>query len=303
MDRTARATPQSDGWNHQFAQVNGIDVHYVREGHGMPLFVIHGWPEFWWSWHRNIPVLAQQFDVVAPDLRGFGQSEKPAGSAFESYDFHHHVADIIALADHLGWACFGIATHDVGAGVSQMLAREHPDRLIGLFLFNGAYPGVGKRWVEAQHLNEIWYQSFHQEPWAAELIGHNRETCRIYFANMLAHWAYDPHLFDDHIEHWVDNFMLPGNLQGGFNWYHVSHPLRMALVRDGAPRLAPITVPTRFLWGRHDPILLSEWSDALPDYFKDPIVEFAEHAGHFVHFESSELANAAILEFFSDQAS
>jgi pimeloyl-ACP methyl ester carboxylesterase len=298
LDHIDRSAPNSAGWNHQFAHVNNIDIHYVREGAGMPLFVLHGWPEFWWSWHRNIPALAQHFDVVAPDLRGFGQTEKPAGSAFESYDFQHHVADIIALADHLGFERFGIATHDVGAGVSQMLAREHAHRLTGLFLFNCAYPGVGRRWVKAEHLNEIWYQSLHQQPWATELIGHSRETCRIYFSNMLAHWSYDPHAFDAHIETWVDNFMAPGNMQGGFNWYVVSHPIRMALVRDGAPQLARIETPTRFLWGRHDPILLSSWADALGDYFRDPMVEFAEHAGHFVHFEASELANAAITEFF-----
>ncbi len=297
MNDMSRATPQSAGWNHQFASVNGIQVHYVREGAGQPLFVLHGWPEFWWSWHRNIPVLAQYFDVVAPDLRGFGESEKPVGDAFESYDWKHHVEDIIALADHLGFEKFSVASHDVGAGVAMLLARTYPERLNALFFCNGAHPGVGRRWVKAEHINQIWYQSFHQQPWAAELIGHSRDTVRIYFSNLLAHWSYDPHAFDAHIEFFVDNFMRPGNLQGGFNWYIVSHPIRMALVRDGAPELPIVEVPTRFLWGRHDPVLLAEWTDTLPQYFKDPLVEIQDNAGHFVHFEASDAVNQAIIEF------
>lgn len=290
-------------WNHRFADVNGVNIHYVRQGSGLPLILVHGWPEFWWTWHRNIDTLAEKFDVVTPDLRGFGQSEKPAtDNVVVTYSAEQHARDILALADHLGFERFGVVGHDVGGAALQALARLHPERMVGMFLFNVAYPGIGKRWAEADHLNQIWYQSLHQQPWAADLIGHSHETCRIYLANMLSHISYDPTAFDPVIDVWVDNFMRPGNIQGGFNWYIACHQQRLDLVRHGAPDLPKISVPSRFLWGAHDPVLLSQWTDNLPAYFEDPQIEIANNAGHFVHFEASTRANSAITEFFSARA-
>ena len=295
-------TPDGD-WNHQFANLNGVNIHYVRQGSGLPLILVHGWPEFWWTWHRNIDPLSKLFDIVTPDLRGFGQSEKPVtDDVVATYCAERHAEDLLALADHLGFERFGVVGHDVGGAALQALARAHPERLVGMFLCNVAYPGIGKRWAEAEHLNQIWYQGLHQQPWAAELIGHNRETCRIYLSNMLSHLSFDPAAFDDVVEIWVDNFMRDGNIQGGFNWYTACHEQRMDLVRNGPPELTKIEVPSRFMWGDHDPVILSRWVDNLPDYFDDPYVEIEERAGHFVHFEASERLNAAVTEFFTAHA-
>ena len=183
--------------------------------------------------------------------------------------------------------------------MAQQIARSAPERLTGLFFFNGPYPGIGRRWVDAGHVKEIWYQSFNQQPWAAELVGQSRETCRLYFEGMLRHWSYAPGAFDGQIEHFVENFMKPGNLEGGFAWYRATHAARMALVRDGAPTLPKIEVPSRFYWGRHDPVIPCAWTDRLGEYFADPKVEIAEGAGHFVHFETPDPANERVIEFFS----
>lgn len=147
-------------------------------------------------------------------------------------------------------------------------------------------------------MSEIWYQSFNQLPWAAELIGYNRDTCRIFFENMLRHWSHVPDALEGQVEYWVDNFMDGGNIQGGFDWYSASHAARMALVENGAPDLPKISVPSQFFWGRHDPIILSEWTDKLGDYFDQPKLEYAEDAGHFVHLEDPNSASLKILEFF-----
>lgn len=289
--------PDGD-WRHAHQAVPGARLHYVREGAGPPIFLLHGWPEFWWTWHRNIPALAERFDVVAPDLRGFGESRTAEPGATPP-DAAIHAADILALADALGIARFGIAAHDVGAYVAQQIARTHPERLSGLFFFNCPHPGIGRRWVDADQVREIWYQSFHQLPWAAALVGHSRETCLVYFEGMLRHWAHAQAALDGQIEHWVDNFMRPGAIEGGFAWYAATHAARMALVRDGAPALPRITVPSRIFWGRHDPILKAAWTDRLPDYFESPVVEIAEGAGHFVHLEQPEAANARMRDFFA----
>lgn len=285
-------------WHHHIAEVNGIAMHYVRHGQGMPLVLLHGWPEFWFTWHKAIPTLARSFQVIAPDLRGFGQSDKPPGAALDAYTLDHHVADLAGLADALGLERFGIVSHDVGAMVAQGYARQHPERLAGLFFFNVPYAGVGGRWSEPEHLNEVWYQGFNQQPWAADLIGASRENIRIYFGNMLAHWAHDPRTFDDDLEIWVDNFAAPGNLQGGFNWYSAIFPQRLAIMRGDLPPQPPIAVPTKVRWGRHDPVMRIDFADRLPDYFTDLDFAPAPDAGHFVQYERPAYAAAEITSFF-----
>ncbi len=283
-------------WRHGHAAVGNVEMHYVREGTGRALILLHGWPEFWWGWHRNIPSLARGFDVIAPDLRGFGDTARAGNEAFGPDD---HARDILALADGLGLDRFGIVAHDVGAYVAQSIARAAPARVTGLFFFNGPHPGIGRRWVAPGHVREIWYQSFNQQPWAEALVGHDHETCRIFFEGMLRHWAHVPGALDGLVAPFVDNFMKPGNIAGGFAWYRATHAARMALVRDGPPDLPKIGAPARFFWGRHDPIIPPEWSDTVPDYFARATVEIAEGAGHFVHLEVPEAANARIAEFFA----
>ncbi|KFC69260.1 putative hydrolase or acyltransferase of alpha/beta superfamily protein [Bosea sp. LC85] len=298
---TKRDLSRPDGnWNHHSVRIDDLDMHLVREGQGQSLILLHGWPEFWWGWHRNIPALAAHFDVIAPDLRGFGQT-RVRGPEHAGADTH--ARDILALADALGLRRFGLVAHDVGSYVAQQVARLSPDRLSGLFFFNCPYPGIGRRWVDPEQVQEIWYQSFNQQPWAAQLVGHTRETCRIYFEGILRHWVHAQGALDGLIEHFVDNFMQPGNIESGFAWYRATNASRMALVRDGAPAMPKIEVPSRFYWGRHDPIIRCAWMDRLSEYFASPILEIAEGAGHFVHLETPGPSNTRIIEFFSRQGS
>ena len=285
-------------WNHQYLDANSLRIHYVRHGEGLPLVLLHGWPEFWLTWRKNIPPLAEGFDVVAPDLRGFGDSDNPAlpdppGDLLKDY-----VEDLRGLADALGFERFGIVSHDVGAYVAQAFARGYPERLSGLFFFNCPYPGIGERWAEADHVNEIWYQSFNQQPWAASLVGENHKTCETYIRHFLDHWSYKPGLFDDDLDLWVENFMKPGNLQGGFNWYTSTNEGRIKQIRHGAPELPKVETPTRVLWGESDSVLKVEWADRLGDYFANVDFSPAQGAGHFVHYERPELANEEISGFF-----
>ena len=286
------------GWSSEYLDVNGIRVHCVRHGAGFPLILLHGWPEFWYVYRKNIPVLAESFDVVVPDLRGFGDSEKPPLPDPPGDLLGDLVEDLRGLADTLGFERFGVVSHDLGAYAAQGFARKYPERLAGLFFFDCPYPGIGRRWVEPDSVNEIWYQSFHQQPWAASLVGENRETCAAYFRHFLDHWAHEPGLFDEDVEAWVDNFMKPGNLQGGFNWYVATNESRIRLVRDGPPELPKIEAPARILWGESDPILKARWADRLGDYFANYSFETAPGAGHFVHYERPELANREISTFF-----
>ena len=286
------------GWNHGYLDTNGINIHYVRQGSGTPLVLLHGWPEFWMVWRKNIPALSEDFDVVAPDLRGFGETDRPGLPDPPSDLLGDYVEDLRGLADALGLERFGIVSHDVGAYVAQGFARKYPDRLSGLFFFNCPYPGIGRRWVEPDHVNEIWYQTYNQQPWAASLVGENRKTCETYIRHFLDHWAHKPGLFDEDLDLWVENFMKPGNLQGGIDWYVATNASRIKLIRNGPPEMPKIETPTRVLWGRSDSVLKVEWADRLGDYFANHDFTPAEEAGHFVHYERPELANREIAEFF-----
>lgn len=271
-----------------------LKLAYLREGEGPPLVFLHGWPEWSAIWRRNLPALSERFEVIAPDLRNFGDS---VGD--EAIDIDHYVADLEALVDRLGYARFGLVGHDVGAFLAQEYARRHPDRLAGLFFFDCPHFGIGRRWVEGGQVREIWYQSFQQLPLALELVGTSRDTCRTYFRHFLSHWAHDPSAFDDVLEEWVDTFMKPGRLAGGFRWYAVAAGRRLkAMDDDSQERQVKIQVPAYSLWGAHDPILRAAWQPTLTDIFADIELSLAPEAGHFVAWEQPALANDRIARFF-----
>jgi pimeloyl-ACP methyl ester carboxylesterase len=285
---------------HETIAANGVRLHHARLGAGRPLVLLHGWPEFWLTWEPLMRRLADRFDLIAPDLRGFGDSPKPDEAPSDQTGPEVHAADLLALLDHLGLRQVGIVAHDVGAAVAQSFAAAHPGRLTRLFLFDCPYGGIGRRWAEPDHLPEIWYQFFHQKPFAAALVGSSREACRIYIGNMLRHWAAgNPSAFDGEVlEAWVDNFLKPGNLQGGFDWYLSRNRARMATIRGDLPPEPPVTVPTRVRWGALDPVLKVEWLDRLGDSFTDLDAAPFQGVGHFPHREAPDRAAAEIADWF-----
>ena len=280
-----------------FVETDELSIHMLRAGRGLPVVLLHGWPEYAGTWKYNLPALSEHFDVIAPELRGFGQTQTKGARRDGGSPPQLLARDLRDFADALGLEQFAIVSHDVGAVVAQTFTLAHPDRVSGLFFFNCPYPGIGKRWGDAEHFSETWYQQFHQKPFAAELIGSSRAACRIYMKAMLGHWSHDRETFEADLEDWVDNMMRPGNLQGGFDWYVGMSGFRRRLIRDAAPPMPKITAPAHFFWGVHDPVLRIEWSDLLGDYFENYTVTRAENAGHFVHYEQPELANAEMIKF------
>ena len=126
---------------HLTVQANGAALHVARMGAGRPLLLLHGWPEFWLSWEPVMTRLASRFTLYAPDLRGFGDSDKPEGL----FGPDQQAADMLALMDALGLAQAGIVGHDVGGALMQPMARSAPQRIAGLFFFDFVYPGIGPR--------------------------------------------------------------------------------------------------------------------------------------------------------------
>ena len=168
---------------HLTVQANGASFHVARLGAERPLLLLHGWPEFWLTWEGVMARLADRFTLLAPDLRGFGDSDKPDGP----FGPDQHAADMLALMDALGLKQAGIIGHDVGGALMQPLARQAPDRVAGLFFFDFVYPGIGPRMAEPDRLNNIWYQSFHQDGDGARLDRRDaRELPHLYRAFLAA---------------------------------------------------------------------------------------------------------------------
>lgn len=280
---------------HQQIEARGARFHVALAGEGPPLLLLHGWPEFWLTWEPVMQRLADRFRLIAPDLRGFGASDKPDGP----WGPPDHTADLLALLDALGIDRVGVVGHDVGGAVMQALARAAPERVSGLFFFDFVHPGIGARMGTPDRLNEIWYQSFHQMPFAATLVGASRDTCRAYIGHFLRHWSHRKDAFDDVLELFVDNFLQPGNLEGGFAHYRASHAGRIAMMEGSAPHLPPITVPTCVRWAARDAIFPAAWIDTLGETFADLDVAVLPGVGHFPHREDPDLAAGEIARFFS----
>ena len=279
---------------HATLHAAGADFHLVTAGDGPTLLLLHGWPEFWLTWAPVMHRLAPRFRLIAPDLRGFGASSKPAGP----WGAEDHARDMLALLDALGAGRVGVVGHDVGGAIMMALARQAPDRLRGLFFFDFAHPAIGPRMGTPDRLTEIWYQSFHQMAMAPALVGASRETCRAYIGHFLHHWSHQKSAFDDVLEDWVDNFLQPGNLEGGFAYYRAAHASRIAMMQ-GAPPAPAVTVPTCVRWAEHDPIFPFAWTDTLGDVFTDLDLAMFEGVGHFPHREAADQAAAMIEAFFS----
>lgn len=148
-------------------------------------------------------------------------------------------------------------------------------------------------------LNEIWYQSFHQMQMAPALVGATRENCRAYIGHFLQHWAHRKEALDDVLEAYADNFLKPGNLEGGFAHYKASHAGRIAMMKGEVPTLPPIRTSTCVRWPEHDPLFPYSWTDRLKETFPDLDLASFPGVGHFPHREDPDRAAQEVDGFFS----
>ena len=281
---------------HSVVRVRDASFHVAAAGQGPPLLLLHGWPEFWWTWEPVMQRLADRFRVVAPDLRGFGDSDKPGGP----WGAAEHAADMLGLVEALGLERVGVVGHDVGGAVMQSMARSAPEPIAGLFFFDFVYPGIGPRMGTPDRLGEIWYQSFHQQDMAVPLLASSPAACRIYFEGIIRHWAHRTEAFDGEVmDRFVANFLQPGNLAGGFDYYRAAHAGRIAMMQGRAEALPPIALPTCVRWAEFDPLFPFAWTDRLEETFTHLDLALFPGVGHFPHREDPARAADEIATFFS----
>ncbi len=280
--------------SHHYVAVNGVKLHYVRQGAGEPLLLIHGWPGFWYEWQKNIPALAERFDVIVPDMRGYAYSDKPDLPPEVGYSDTAYAEDLKAFLDFYHLESVRIVAHDFGAIWVQKFARLYPERVKKLMLFDPPYPGIAGRWFELPHVMHIWYQLFHQLPLAEELVGSSKQATEVYLRHFLTAWSAKKDVWtDDDIAAYVEAYSQPGALRGGFNCYRAA--LRGGAYSGGGD--LKVNVPTMVLWGDSDQILPFAWTDRLPEFFTQLTLKKMEGLGHFMMREDPEGVNAEILGF------
>ncbi|WP_158057517.1 alpha/beta fold hydrolase [Halorussus halophilus] len=293
----------TDGpWTHDQILVNGVRLHYVEAGEkDAPLVVLlHGFPEFWYSWRAQIPALADAgFRVVAPDMRGYNESEKPHGVS--SYRSEELVGDVAGLVRELGEEQAHVVGHDWGGIVAWQTAIRHPEIVDRLAVLNAPHPGAYRRELQrnTDQLRRSWYALFFQLPWLPErLLG--ARNCAV-LAD-LPDSATNPEAFTEtDVRRYREAASQPGALRSALNYYRAAFRENLrtelrALVGGERPDQS-VRAPTLLLWGEQDPALCVELTEELAKWVPDVRVERLPDASHWVQNDAPDRVNEALVEF------
>ncbi len=279
----------TETWRHHDIMTNGIRMHYVMQGDGPLLILLHGFPEFWYSWQHQIPVLAQHFTVVAPDLRGYNDTEKPR----TGYRIATLLRDIVGLIKGLGYEQAVIVGHDWGGALAWQFAIRYPQmtaRLIGL---NAPPPWTFARELRTfKQLRKSWYIFFFQLPWLPEYIlgrNHAKAISQAIYTTALQKAAFPP----DVLERYRDAMSKPGALTASLNYYR--NIFRRPASKGGGNTM--VSAPTLLIWGEQDTALDIAMTYGLEKWVPDIRVERIPDSGHWIQQEKPELVNTLMMEF------
>jgi pimeloyl-ACP methyl ester carboxylesterase len=281
--------------NVRFSRIrtNGIHLHVAEAGppDGPLVFLLHGFPEFWYGWRNQILPLANGgFHVVAPDQRGYNLSDKPAGVA--SYDLDLLAADVIGLADYFGRQTFAAAGHDWGSVVGWWTAGLYPGRVERLAILNAPHPAV---WVEAMHNNPLQrrmsgYVRLLGIRWLPEFLIH---LSRFKALSKAFHDSVRQCAFTDaDLNAYAVAWSQPGALTAMIHYY------RAVLRRQFAPAAEyRVSCPVSLIWGRHDAYVLPILAELSNNLCDDGRIVWLENATHWVQHDQPERV-AELLEDF-----
>jgi pimeloyl-ACP methyl ester carboxylesterase len=279
-------------WRERMLGANGIEFHIVEAGEpGAPLLLLlHGFPEFWWAWRKQLtPLAVAGFHVVAPDLRGFNLSSAPQG--MPAYQLDIVAADIVALSDALGADRIHLVGHDWGAVIGWWVAARYPDKLKQVVLISGPHPQAWARQAlsnPGQALRSA-YIAFFQLPWLPETALGARGFARLKSAmrRSTRERSLDPHTLDQYARAWE----RPDSLSAMLNYYRALRRLR------AEPPLASIRPPVLVLWGDKDRFLGRGVMEASAALCENGQFVAIEGASHWLHWEDPERITAEILGF------
>jgi pimeloyl-ACP methyl ester carboxylesterase len=288
---------------HQQTVVNDVRLHYVEAGDPADetVVLLHGFPEFWYSWHNQIPPLAKEYHVVAPDLRGYNRSEKPHG--IDAYRMSELTTDVVELIRTFGDSAHVVA-HDWGGGIAWDVAARHPDAVDTLSVLNAPHPGAFERELKrnSEQRRKSWYMFFFQLPWLPERYL-TRGDCAV-FDDIFKEGSSRPDAFTDaDIERYKEAFSQPGAARSAINYYR-------SVIREEFKNLLPfvegdvaardVDVPTLLLWGEDDFALTSDLTAGLDEWVSELTIKRILDASHWVQMDAPDRVNEELLAFIGD---
>lgn len=293
----AGATHRADaveipGLKHGAVRANGIRQHYVEAGSGPPVVLLHGFPETSFAWRNQMWALGERFRVIAPDLRGYGDTDKPE----TGYDKRTMALDVKALMEALGVERAPIVGHDRGARVATRFAKDHPQTVERLAVVENIPTRVIFETLDAKKAKTLWFFLFNQLPddLPEALIGGREE---IWLRYLFSRWCFDPEaLSDEDIEVYVKAYQQAGAVHGACNDYRAG---AVDLAQDEADASTKIACPTLALWGRDSELVgkmfdvEAVWRTMATDLTTVSIPE----CGHLPHEERPGAFNQALLRF------
>lgn len=281
-----------------------LDVAIAGDPANPAIVLLHGFPESHRTWRHQIPELARDHYVIAPDQRGYARSSKPEG--VENYTPDKPVADLLALADHLGIGQFTLVGHDWGGAIAWMAALQNPQRIARLIIVNAPHPLVFQRSLfddAEQRAASQYIRAFRNPDLERHIAAIGVEG---FFDTTFVRHA-DPTLLAPERAAYIDEWSQPGAMTAMLNWYRAS-AIQVPAINEAPERPAwldapfpPITQPTLVIWGMKDKALLPVQLDGLDALVPALTIVRIEDGGHFVPWEKPEAVTAAMREWLGAQ--
>ena len=286
-----------DDFRFETRQTGEVEIAYRRAGDGPPLLLLHGYPQTNVMWHKIAPALAKQFTVIAPDLRGYGDSGKPpTDPTHQPYSKRVMARDMVALMAELGFDSFNIAGHDRGGRVAHRLARDCPEKVHKIAVLDIAptlamYDQTNMQFATAYY---HWFFLIQAYPMPESLIGSNVEA---YMESKCGQWGRTDGAFTK--EAWADYmrcFRNPETIHASCEDYRAAATID--LDHDRADADTKLSMPLMALWGQDSFVgtaydVLSEWRKVAAN-----VSGHAVPGGHYCAEESPNETHAALLRFF-----
>jgi epoxide hydrolase 4 len=299
MGQMAAARP--DAIRHDFAEINGVRIHYASAGAGKLILFLHGFPEFWYAWREQLAEFGRDHLAVAPDMRGYNLSSKPP--EVERYEISQLVGDVRALVAHLGAKLCVLVGHDWGGVVAWSVAIASPDVVEKLVVINAPHPGVFQRELRenpAQQQASQYMLMFRNSGAEAMIFANN---FALFQAGILGEGLRQGYFTEADRLAYVEAWSQPGALTGGLNYYRASKAGPPSGTGDEASGMKmnfpslDVKVPTLVIWGEKDTYLLTGNLNGLDQFVPSVRIERVPDATHWVVHEKPTLVNSLIRDF------
>ena len=281
-------------WQHEYITTNGVKLHYVTQGEGPLMLMLHGFPEFWYSWRHQIPEFAKDFKVVALDLRGYNDSDKPANQS--AYVMAEFIRDIEGVIKGLGYDKCVLVGHDWGGAIAWNFAYAHPEMVERLIVLNLPHPAKFAEGIRTpQQLMRSSYMFLFQLPLLPELLIQSADYQAIETA--LKGMAVNKSAITrEDLEAYKDAAAKRGAMTAMLNYYRNIFQQRMV---NGDWSI--LEVPTLMIWGEKDTALGKELTYGTEAYVRNFQIKYIADASHWVQQEQPQLVNQYMREFLGNR--